>query len=138
MLSELHQQEFWLLQFPFWCTIIGIYFLTINWFKDDPGLVRKGLMALMFSGLAAIPLYFIGQDIIQALTDLGRSKAQIEQYEQDYYTTLIVFMFMSITALMSWLMKRALDYVPKFFLALLHLYGIVVVLYTGWRQWAMF
>lgn len=92
----------------------------------------------MASGVTAIPLYYIGQQIIQFMQEAGQTQAAIEQYEQDYYTTLIVFMFMSITALMSWLMRRALGEVPKFFLALLQLYGIVVVLYTGWRQWAMF
>jgi hypothetical protein len=135
MLSELLQQEFWLLQLPFAATLAGIFLIAMYAFTKREEHIRQGLLAYMISGLLMLPLYYVGQEIIAAMQELNRPTEQIETYERDYYTTIIVYMFMSITALMSWLMRKSLGRVPVFFLVLVELYGIIVVAYTAWRQW---
>ncbi|MGM0586828.1 MAG: hypothetical protein ACQETE_00295 [Bacteroidota bacterium] len=135
MLSDLLQQEFWLLQLPFWSTIVGIVFVALYWLRGDEDDVKRGLLAFMASGIMVIPLYFVGEQIVATMQEMNHSDSAIDAYEMDHLTTVIIFMFMSITALMSWLMRKSLEYVPTFFLVLIELYGIIVVAYTAWRQW---
>jgi hypothetical protein len=138
MLSDLLQQEFWLLQLPFWSTIVGIVFVVLYWLRGDEDDVKRGLLAFMASGIMVIPLYFVGEQIVATMREMNHSDSAIDAYEMDHLTTVIIFMFMSITALMSWLMRKSLEYVPTFFLVLIELYGIIVVAYTAWRQWVSY
>ena len=120
------------------CTFFGI--ITILWgqFSGRHKLIRWGLFAFLLTGLSGIPIHYAGTNVMQLMQELNYAKGAIETFQTDYYTTLIVTFFLSITALMSLLMQKSLGYVPRIFLYPVVFYGMLVVGYLGWRSYYLF
>lgn len=137
-MTDLLYKDFLWLQIPLATTFFGI--ITILWgsFTKRQNLIRWGLVAFLFTGLSGIPIYYHGMDVIHAMQQTGLTKEVVNEFQMDYYTTLIVTFFLSITALMSLIMHRAVHYVPKLFLYPVVLYGIMVAGYLAWRSYHLF
>lgn len=137
-MSDALYTDFVWIQVALASTFFGV--ITILWgrFSSQKKLVRWGLIAFLLTGLTGIPIHYAGTDVMQLMHELNYAKEVIENFQMDYYTTLIVTFFLSITALMSLLMQRSLGYVPKIFLYPVVFYGLLVVAYLGWRSWHLF
>lgn len=126
------QETLWL-QVSFACTFFGI--ATIGWgmATGREKLVRGGLLALMATALAGIPLYYNGLEIIEMMESQGASQAEIDQYELDYTTNLTVCFFQGFAGLMIYLIQKSLQRPPKFFLFLLLIYSTLAGSYLAWQ-----
>lgn len=133
-MADLLYKEFLFLQLPTWATFFGVVALVWGLVRDRKEIIRWGLLAFLITGLSGIPLYFNGQDLLNLISQTNIDSARLEDYELDYFTTLIVTLFLSITALMSLIMQKSLKRIPRFFVYLVLTYAVLTMGYLGWRQ----
>lgn len=137
-MDQLLYEEFLLLQLLLGCSFFG--FVTSFWgtLQKRSNLVRWGLLALLAASLSGIPLYFHGSEILSLMKQLNYGEASIETYKADYYTTLIISLFLGVTSIMSLIMQRALNRIPRLFLYPVLFYALLVIVYLGWRSYFSF
>ncbi len=134
-MESLWYEEFILLQILLGCIFFGL--ITALWgvIGDRTALVRWGLLALLAAGLVGIPFYYHGGEILSKMKQLDFRANSISSYEADYYTTLFASLFLGITAIMSLIIQRALNKIPRIFLYPVLFYALLVIIYLGWRSY---
>jgi hypothetical protein len=133
-MEKLLYEEFILLQLILGCCFFGLATSIWGMFSQREKLIRWGLFGFLLAGLAGIPTYYHGHDILTSMKQLNYSASAISSYEADYYTTLIVSFFLGIISIMSLIMLRALQRIPRLFLYPVLGYVLLVILYLGWRS----
>jgi len=130
MEEALKQQLFWLVVLT-GLDIAGIGVTLTGMVKRQSSYIKRGLLTVMFSGLAAIPYYYAGMEVITALPS-GNRPTGLHNFELDFYTVLAVTFFFSFSALAIYLIQKSAGKIPKFILISFITFGSVVTVYLGW------
>ncbi len=137
-MDELLYEEFLLIQLLLGCSFFGLTTSIWGILKQHANLVRLGLLSMLAASLSGIPMYYQGAEILSLMKQFNYREASIETYKADYYTTLIISLFLGVTSIMSLIMQRALKRIPRLFLYPVLFYALLVVVYLGWRSYFSF
>ena len=130
MEEALKQQMFWLVVLT-GLDIAGIGFAITGMIKKQSSYIKRGLLTVMFSGLAGVPYYYSGREVITVLQSENRPTV-LHNFELDFYTVLAVTFFFSFSALAIYLIQKSAGKIPKFILVSFITFGAVVTVFLGW------
>lgn len=133
-MDPLYKELLWL-QWPMASTFLGVVLILWGHLFRRTQFIKWGFLLFILTGISGYPLYYAGIEAANWMNEM--QIAGIEEardHKMDSYATIIGSFFLSITALMSLFMLRAINKVPRLFLYPIVLYAIMLIGFIGWRQ----
>ena len=133
-MDPLYKELLWL-QWPMITTFVGVVLILWGQLTSRTQFLKIGFALFILTGISGLPLYYAGLDAANWMNEM--QLAGIEEsndHKMDAYATVIAGFFLSITAVMSLLMLRAINKVPSLFLYPIILYALLLIGFIGWRQ----
>lgn len=136
-MDPLYIELLWL-QWPMATTFLGVMLILWGELTNRTHFIKWGFLLFILTGFSAFPLYYAGIDAANWMNEMQiTGMEEAKDHKMDSYATIIANFFLSITAIMSLLMLRAINKVPSLFLYPILLYAILLIGFIGWRQLQM-